>query len=107
MCKSSARGKLGLCPLHSDVSQDERVHGGNVSLGPLIQDPKRSKSSEKMKEVVVANGSVWDSSPSVLNGGDPVSAPEGRVRGGNMMAMLMGSSGFKEACFAPAGAIGF
>ncbi|KAF2313399.1 hypothetical protein GH714_010776 [Hevea brasiliensis] len=51
-CNSFARGKTGLCALHSGLVQDKRVHGG-VTLGPIIQDPKVSQ-PEKMKEAVIA-----------------------------------------------------
>ena len=105
-CHSFARGKTGLCALHSGLVSDKRVHGG-VNLG-LIQDPKLSL-PEKMKDVVIAEemnvdvvkmGSVVGTSAgrtcSVGEGNlspAPVYLPEGRVHGGSLMAMLTASSG--------------
>ncbi|OMP06098.1 putative transcription factor [Corchorus olitorius] len=111
-CNSFARGKTGLCALHSGLVQDKRVHGG-ATLGPIVQDPRLSK-SEKMKEIVIAEdmnvdimkmGSDIEASAdrtcsglnqyghpnariSVGEGGFTVFAPEGRVHGGSLLAML-------------------
>ncbi|XWS50029.1 hypothetical protein CRYUN_Cryun12cG0053400 [Craigia yunnanensis] len=115
-CNSFARGKTGLCALHSGLVQDKRVHGG-ATLGPIVQDPKLSKSG-KMKEIVTAEdmnvdimkmGSGVEASAgrtcsrlnqygvsnacnSVGEGGFSVFAPEGRVHGGSLIAMLAGGS---------------
>ncbi|KAF5734219.1 hypothetical protein HS088_TW16G00664 [Tripterygium wilfordii] len=119
-CSSFSRGKTGLCALHSGLVQDKRVHGG-VTLGPMVVDPKLSK-SKNMKEVIDvedmnvdvvkmgnAVGNLAVSSYSdlkqqglpndhtiVKKGGlsaTPVFVPEGRVHGGSLLAMLAGSSG--------------
>ncbi|XWS48858.1 hypothetical protein CRYUN_Cryun13aG0112800 [Craigia yunnanensis] len=116
-CNSFARVKAGLCALHSGLVQDKRVHGG-ATLGPIVQDPKLSK-SEKMKEFVTVEdmnvditkmGSIIEASagrtcsglnqngiPDARNfvgeGGFSVFVPEGRVHGGSLMAMLVGGSG--------------
>ncbi|XVF51394.1 hypothetical protein PTKIN_Ptkin04bG0181700 [Pterospermum kingtungense] len=110
-CNSFARGKTGLCALHNGLVQDKRVHGG-ATLGPIVLDPKLSK-SEKMKETVMdedmnvditkmgSGGEALAGSSSGLNhygipvgeGGFSVFVPEGRVHGGSLMAMLVGGSG--------------
>ncbi|XWS39628.1 hypothetical protein CRYUN_Cryun18bG0071400 [Craigia yunnanensis] len=51
-CNSFARGKTGLCPFHSGLVQDKRVHG-DATPGPIVQDLKLSKSG-KMKEIITA-----------------------------------------------------
>ncbi|KAM4123268.1 hypothetical protein ACB094_01G146800 [Castanea mollissima] len=100
-CNSFARGKTGLCALHSGLVQDKRVHGG-INLGLMVQDPKLSQ-PEKMKEVITEdmNVDVVKMGSSIvtlagrtdLNKPAPVFLPEGRVHGGSLMAMLTGSSG--------------
>ncbi|KAL5181958.1 putative WRKY transcription factor 19 [Glycine soja] len=118
-CSSFARGKTGLCALHSGLVLDKRVHGG-VTLGPVIQDSHVSKLDEP-KQIVInqdidvdmmkmgsprAAGVITCSDvklnevastrlPSGEDGHTPMSVavPEGRVHGGSLMAPLMGSSG--------------
>ncbi|KAL4296662.1 hypothetical protein GQ457_12G000830 [Hibiscus cannabinus] len=116
-CNSFARGKTGLCTLHSSLVHDKRVHGG-ATLGPIVLDPKLSNSG-KMKgiatteDVNVNTMIMWSGiepsagrtcssldqygvpygSNSVGQGGFPALAPEGRVHGGSLMAMLAGDSG--------------
>ncbi|PIA49210.1 hypothetical protein AQUCO_01300211v1 [Aquilegia coerulea] len=85
-CDRMARGKTGLCASHSALVQDEQVHGGGT-LGPTAQDVKPSK-LEKFKDVVI----VEDTPVDVMKPSLP-SIPEGRVHGGNLMAMLASSSG--------------
>ncbi|KAM5572300.1 hypothetical protein ABKV19_012386 [Rosa sericea] len=105
-CNSFARGKTGLCALHSGLVQDKRVHGG-VTLGPIVQEPKLGK-LEKVKEVDEMNvddamtiGSIATtvsrSCSDLKHGGDSVGqpsviVPEGRVHGGSLMALLAGGS---------------
>ncbi|XP_050227273.1 uncharacterized protein LOC126676942 [Mercurialis annua] len=118
-CTSFARGKTGLCALHSGLVQDKRVHGG-ATLGPIIQDTKTGQ-PRKMKELVIAedmNDDVVNVGTQIeassykttdmehfggpnahLSSGEagfrsvPVFVPEGRVHGGSLMAMLsIGSS---------------
>ncbi|KAJ4832354.1 hypothetical protein Tsubulata_002152 [Turnera subulata] len=117
-CNSFARGKTGLCALHSGLVQDKRVHGG-VTLGPIIQDPNGGRPG-KMKDIApaedmsvdivkmatimgtsagrtnpnmnhfgVSNAHLSGAGPSSL----PVLVPEGRVHGGSLMAMLTVGSG--------------
>ncbi|KAF7828203.1 putative WRKY transcription factor 19 [Senna tora] len=100
-CNSFARGKTGLCALHSGLVQDKRVHGG-VSLGS-VQDPHVSKPDElkqaviskememdvKLDEVANVNVSTGEGGHSPMS----VAAPEGRVHGGSLLAMLAGNSG--------------
>ncbi|KAJ0100564.1 hypothetical protein Patl1_21672 [Pistacia atlantica] len=113
-CSSFARGKTGLCALHSGLVQDKRVQGGAI-IGSIVQDPKCNK-PHKMKEVVTADdmnvdsmmvgsvgtsggGSHSDSKHGVPNvpkshiKSKTVFVPEGGVDGGSLMAMLAGSSG--------------
>jgi len=119
-CTSFARGKTGLCALHSGLVQDKRVHGG-VTLGPMVQDPKISQ-SEKTKEVVTVEDMTVDIVKMGTSARDslgrttsdlkhfgvsnahlsaseaglssmPVFVSEGRVHGGSLMAMLAGGSG--------------
>ncbi|KAF3448642.1 hypothetical protein FNV43_RR09355 [Rhamnella rubrinervis] len=96
-CNSFARGKTGLCALHSGILQDKRVHGG-ITLGPLVQDPKIGK-PEKLKEAVVgeemnvdimkmgssietsAGGTCFDMKFGPFTGS--FSVGEGRVHGGS------------------------
>uniref|UniRef100_A0A2P2LHK6 WRKY19-like zinc finger domain-containing protein n=1 Tax=Rhizophora mucronata TaxID=61149 RepID=A0A2P2LHK6_RHIMU len=118
-CNSFARGKAGLCALHSGLVQDKRVHGG-FTLGSMVHDPKNSQ-LEKMKEVtaqdmnvdVVKMGTIMEASAgrtasdlkkfgvpnaniSVVEAGMSsmsVFVPEGRVHGGSLMALLAVGSG--------------
>lgn len=109
-CNSFARGKTGLCALHSGLVQDKRVHGG-VSLGS-VQDPHVSKPDElkqvnmnmDMMKIMGSLGSAADvkqygvanAHVSAAEGGHlpmSVAVPEGRVHGGSLLAMLAGSSG--------------
>lgn len=93
-CNSFARGKTGLCALHSSILQDKRVHGG-ITLGPLVQGKP-----EEMKEVVVGEAmnvevTKWGSTIEASAGGTcfdmkqfgpftgNFSVGEGRVHGGS------------------------
>ena len=119
-CNSFARGKTGLCALHSGQVHDKRVHGG-VSLGSVVQDP-RSTRPDELKQVLLGKdmdmgmmrmGSTSLSTAALRTGSDfkqyelasthvsaeegshlpmSVAVPEGRVHGGSLMAMLAGSS---------------
>ncbi|XP_030530267.1 uncharacterized protein LOC115740812 [Rhodamnia argentea] len=106
-CNSFARGKTGLCALHSGLVQDKRVHGG-FSLGPILHGQKKVMLPEEMDEdanaedmnVDVGNFCDLDlnqygpgSSKSPIAQGlsaTPAIASEGRVHGGSLMAMLGG-----------------
>ncbi|XP_061337813.1 uncharacterized protein LOC133284764 [Gastrolobium bilobum] len=118
-CNSFARGKIGLCALHSGLVHDKRVHGG-FSLGSVVQDTHSSKPDE-LKQVPVDKDMDMDmmKMSSSLSTAAPracsdlkqyevasahvsaeeddhfpisVAVPEGRVHGGSLMAMLTGSS---------------
>nr|KYP58663.1 putative WRKY transcription factor 19 [Cajanus cajan] len=117
-CNSFARGKTGLCALHSGLVHDKRVHGG-FSLGSVVQDPHSSKPDE-LKQVLVDKNMDIDMMKmgsslgnaatcsdfkqyeaaatghvSSREGGHlpmSVAVPEGRVHGGSLMAMLTGGS---------------
>ena len=117
-CNSFARGKTGLCALHSGQVHDKRVHGG-VSLGSTVQDP-HSSNPDELKRVLLAKdmdmgmmkvtSSLGNAAPgtysdikqyeaassnvSAEEGGHmpSLTIPEGRVHGGSLMAMLSGSS---------------
>ncbi|KAG2677134.1 hypothetical protein I3760_12G084500 [Carya illinoinensis] len=116
-CNSFARGKSGLCTLHSGLVQDKRVHGG-ATLGPMVQDPNlnqqgrevitrdmnvdvlnignnmgalagRTYPDSKQFGVPIAQISVGEGNLSSV----PVYLPEGRVHGGSLIALLTSSSG--------------
>lgn len=100
-----ARGKTGLCASHSALLQDRRVHGG-ATLGTTAQDCNNNPPA-KMKQLftvedmnvdnAVTSSSGWkfpdlpqvhfpvESNPS------PSKASEGRVHGGNFMALFAGN----------------
>lgn len=104
-CNSLARGKTGLCASHSALLQDRRVHGG-ATLGTTAQDCTNNPPPE-MKQLftvedmnvdnAVTSSSGWkfpdlpqvhfpvESNPS------PSKASEGRVHGGNFMALFSGN----------------
>ncbi|XP_027360520.1 uncharacterized protein LOC113868811 [Abrus precatorius] len=117
-CNSFARGKTALCSLHSGLVLDKRVHGG-VSLGPVTQETYVSKPDELKQSVIDKDMDVdmmnMSSSPQTAgaitycdvkinevaihrpagpDGHMPMSVavPEGRVHGGSLIAMLVGSS---------------
>lgn len=118
-CNSFARGKTGLCALHSGLVQDKRVHGAMV-VGSMVQSPTVSQ-LEKAKETVTTEstsidvtkvtGSEVTSSGTAYSGFQQyglgnadypvadgglssisVSVPEGRVHGGSLMALLASGS---------------
>ncbi|PKA59037.1 putative WRKY transcription factor 19 [Apostasia shenzhenica] len=75
-CERFARGKVGLCAAHSALTQDHRVHGGEM-LGNLA-----AQNHEKMKGIAV------EEDGSLHNFMISASVPEGRVHGGVLMALL-------------------
>ncbi|XP_045819962.1 hornerin [Trifolium pratense] len=118
-CTSFARGKTGLCALHSGLVHDKRVHGG-LSLGSG-QDPRSSMPdhlkqvlfNKEMEVAMIKIGSslgtaaaprtcsdlnqleVASTRTSAEEGGHypmSVAVPEGRVHGGSLMAMLSAGS---------------
>lgn len=109
-CDKFARGKSGLCAAHGAQVQDMKIHGGRT-LVHTLHDP-HSITSNKMKGINHANGTETagrvSASINFMGYGHPVqvptqdtnsclvqfSLPEGRVRGGNLMSMLRGTTGF-------------
>ncbi|CBI34417.3 unnamed protein product, partial [Vitis vinifera] len=89
-CSSFARGKTGLCASHNALVQDKRVHGG-ATLAHTVQIPSPSK-PEKMKDVVATEDMNVDIMKMM-----GILAPEGRVHGGSLMAMLAGSPGLSPS----------
>ncbi|XP_010533616.1 PREDICTED: uncharacterized protein LOC104809354 [Tarenaya hassleriana] len=118
-CCSFARGKTGLCALHSSLVDDKRVHGG-ISLSSVIQDPKLSETetteefsvSQDMNIDVLKMGTAvrspgckpcinilgdYEALPDAGKAGSSstsAAVPEGRVHGGSLMAMLASGSSF-------------
>ncbi|KAL5727221.1 hypothetical protein ACHQM5_000441 [Ranunculus cassubicifolius] len=110
-CNRTPTGKTGLCATHLALCNDEQVHGGGTLgiLGLAIHDVKPRK-PEKMKDIIVADELMRSSSIDVQLQGwkglsfsgypqtgftmqvPPPAAPEGRVHGGNLLAMLGSSS---------------
>ncbi|KAK7307883.1 hypothetical protein VNO77_41327 [Canavalia gladiata] len=116
-CNSFAKGKTGVCSLHSGLVMDNRVHGG-VYLGPVnhdtlvskLHEPKQIINNKDMDvDMMKVGGSPRTAGgitcpklsevgsthlPAEEDGHIPmtVAVPEGRVHGGSLMAMLMGSS---------------
>ncbi|KAL0408110.1 UNVERIFIED_CONTAM: hypothetical protein Sradi_1745400 [Sesamum radiatum] len=113
-CNSFARSKTALCAYHGGLVQDKRVHGG-ATMGTVVQDLKGKQSAElkqistvedmsvdltMMENNAVSSSSSWNYF-SLQHANLPVGSnpslspfPEGRVHGGNLMAMLAGSSEF-------------
>ncbi|XP_051137158.1 uncharacterized protein LOC127255590 [Andrographis paniculata] len=97
-CSTFARGRMGLCASHSSLVLDKRVHGG-ATVGIVAEDSKSDQSAmanpkisdEDMNVDIAKTGdssNCYGSKPSSEN------IPEGRVHGGNLMAMLAHSRGF-------------
>ncbi|KAI4370120.1 hypothetical protein MLD38_018501 [Melastoma candidum] len=97
-CSSFARGKTGLCALHSGLVQDKRVHGGGV-LSSIVQGSSLTGHPEKTSDGATSESMSIDhqtkygevtSSYGQQNVfvSTQVSIPEGRVHGGSLMAML-------------------
>ncbi|PIM98763.1 hypothetical protein CDL12_28750 [Handroanthus impetiginosus] len=84
-CESVARGKTGLCVSHGSLVKDKRVHGGST-LGTGVQDSKAYQCA-KMKQIATVDltNSAVTSTSSWRYYSTP---PEGRVHGGNLLAML-------------------
>ncbi|KAK4400914.1 hypothetical protein Sango_1197500 [Sesamum angolense] len=111
-CNSFARSKTALCAYHGGLVQDKRVHGG-ATMGTVVQDLKGKQSAElkqistdedmsvdltMMENNALSSTSSWNYF-SLQHANSPVGSnpslspfPEGRVHGGNLMAMLAGSS---------------
>ncbi|KAL2235144.1 UNVERIFIED_CONTAM: hypothetical protein Sindi_1246600 [Sesamum indicum] len=111
-CNSFPRSKTALCAYHGGLVQDKRVHGG-ATMGTVVQDLKVKQSAE-LKQIstiedmsvdltMIENNALSSTSSwnyfSLQHANSPVGSnpalspfPEGRVHGGNLMAMLGGSS---------------
>lgn len=105
-CNSFSRGKTGLCASHGALLQDKRVHGA-ATLGALVHEPK-DKVAEKMNNGVVSVEDMnvdlmyWKQyaakqfhlpADDVAVSSPPACAPEGRVHGGSIMALLKSNLG--------------
>ncbi|XP_057480380.1 uncharacterized protein LOC130767511 [Actinidia eriantha] len=115
-CDKFARGKSGLCAAHSTQVPDKQIHGDSAFVHTL--DVPHSSTLEKMKGKSCAIGNEtagsfstainvmgygnllipghvpFQENMTVRNGLVPFSLPEGRVHGGNLMAMLRGGTSF-------------
>ncbi|KAL6549898.1 hypothetical protein OROMI_020386 [Orobanche minor] len=109
-CCTFARGKMGLCASHGALVRDRRVHGG-ATIGGVVRDlevnepssvkPVFSAGDVCLNSVVPCTGSWNDfghqqKAHVAVGNIDSSSAkvPEGRVHGGNLIAMLTGDRGF-------------
>ncbi|CAA2993042.1 uncharacterized protein LOC111368464 [Olea europaea var. sylvestris] len=113
-CNSFARGKTGLCTSHSALVKDKSVHSGAATIGSVFQESKSNQPAKmngiltaedesveisKIEDNVVTSANIWNYhalQQSHLHIGRSPSLgtiPEGRVHGGNLIAMLVGSSG--------------
>ncbi|XP_073285583.1 uncharacterized protein [Primulina huaijiensis] len=106
-CNSFAPGKSGLCTSHGALVQDKRVHGGATIRTTLPGKMKHMFTIEdisfdltKMENSIVTPSGSWShlhlQQISLPDGGNlsPRRVPEGRVHGGNLMAVLAGSPGY-------------
>ncbi|GFZ06409.1 hypothetical protein Acr_18g0005790 [Actinidia rufa] len=113
---ANLRGKYGLCASHSAQVQDKQIHGNNAFVHTL--DVPHSSTLDKMKgknhasgietagsfstsinimayrNLLIPGHVPFQENLTVRNGLVPFSLPEGRVHGGNLMAMLRGGSSF-------------
>ncbi|KAL0324248.1 UNVERIFIED_CONTAM: hypothetical protein Scaly_2391900 [Sesamum calycinum] len=110
-CNTFARGKTGLCASHGALVQDKRVHGGAtigivvqefkvnqpVKMNPIFTVEDMSVDNTIMENSIVTCTSSWNyfgNQPAHLPVGSNPSlgkVPEGRVHGGNLIAMFAGS----------------
>lgn len=106
-CNMFARGKTGLCGSHGALVQDRRVHGG-ATIGINGQDCVADHSAmiksiftvddfSGMESNVMKSTSSWTHVPVGSNVSSSGKVPEGRVHGGNLMAMLEGGPSFNFA----------
>lgn len=104
-CNTFARGKTGLCGSHGALVQDKRVHGG-ATIGITVPDSVADQSVftvddiGKMENSVVTSTSSWSyfgeqqAHQHVGSSSSARKLPEGRVHGGNLMAMFAGGPSF-------------
>ncbi|KAL6602775.1 hypothetical protein ACP70R_043136 [Stipagrostis hirtigluma subsp. patula] len=98
-CERFSRGKNGLCVAHNALVEDSRVRGGQTlfaidSSGSVMDSIVNHGALPATKESVVLNSyNFGESTSNAAHAAEafhhmPISAPEGRVRGGNIVAML-------------------
>ncbi|KAK6137339.1 hypothetical protein DH2020_028920 [Rehmannia glutinosa] len=97
-CCTFARGKNGLCASHGALVQDKRVHGG-ATIGVVVQDAKPNNEPARTKPIstsTVGFNYFGHQQTHLPIGSNSATAkvPEGRVHGGNLMAMLAGGPGY-------------
>lgn len=96
-CSTFARGKQGLCASHGALVLDKRVHGG-ATVGISVHDsasylPSKASSSFTCEDMSLDtskwNGTSHEHAHLPVGGSLPSDkVPEGRVHGGNLLAML-------------------
>ncbi|CAI9772667.1 unnamed protein product [Fraxinus pennsylvanica] len=112
-CNSFARAKTGLCTSHSALIKDKRVHSG-ATIGSVFPESKSNQLAKindiltaedesveirKIEDSVVTSANIWNyhalhqAHLHIGRGPSLGTIPEGRVHGGNLMAMFVGSSG--------------
>ncbi|KAF8760517.1 hypothetical protein HU200_010142 [Digitaria exilis] len=98
-CERFSRGKNGLCVAHNALVEDSRVRGGETlgamgSPGPIANSMVNHGSISRTTDGAAFNSFNFNERTSnVLHPANtirnaPISAPEGRVRGGNIVAVL-------------------
>ncbi|GER57566.1 transcription factor [Striga asiatica] len=95
-CGAFARGRTGLCVSHGVLVQDRRVHGG-ATVGAGSQGSKVDGNCVFVGEGVAYAEFGSKQAASLPVGSNSVSTgkvPEGRVHGGNLMAMITRNHGF-------------
>ncbi|CAL5038757.1 unnamed protein product [Urochloa decumbens] len=98
-CERFSRGKNGLCVAHNALVEDSRVRGGETlaamgSPGSVVNNMVNHGSISRTADGELFNPfNFSEKASNVLHPADTlhhasISAPEGRVRGGNIVAML-------------------
>ncbi|KAL1551976.1 hypothetical protein AAHA92_12832 [Salvia divinorum] len=107
-CNTFARGKTGLCGSHGGLVQDKRVHGG-ATIGTTVPDSVAIQSVFTVEDIGKMENSMVTSTRSWSYFGDHQAhqhvgssssarkLPEGRVHGGNLIAMFAGGPSFNFA----------
>lgn len=105
-CNTFGRGKAGLCVSHGALVQDKRVHGGGT-VGVVVHESKANQPAIMNPIFAVEDMNGLMTPTNCFNyfghqavqrpsGSNPSAGkvPEGRVHGGNLMAMVVGDRGF-------------
>ncbi|GJN34330.1 hypothetical protein PR202_gb22980 [Eleusine coracana subsp. coracana] len=98
-CERFSRGKNGLCVAHNALVEDSRVRGGQTlgaigSTGIVVNNVVNHEAHPKTNgSGAFSPFSFGESSSNAVHPEEvlsptPITAPEGRVRGGNIVAML-------------------